>query len=61
MWLPIRKRKRLVRYLVIVSRKQRRSDYNEILEWETRFNLGLNTVKNYQLYQKLLQIKVVEN
>ncbi len=52
---------------MIVSKKQRRSDYNEItawhnvLEWETRFNLGLNTAEKYQLYQEMLQMKVVEN
>ncbi len=49
------------------SRKQCRSDFNEITAWhnvlelEPRFNLRLNTAKKYQLYQKMSQIKVVEN
>ncbi len=27
----------------------------DVLEWESTFTLGLNTVKKYQLYQKMLQ------
>ncbi len=35
--------------------------YYNILEWENKFTLGLNVAKKYRLYQKMPQIKVVQN
>ncbi len=29
------------------------------MEWESRFTLGLNAEKKYQLYRKMIQIKIV--